>query len=101
MPSDTAPKFAIRNLSVLNYAQGFTSWHYRGNETTAGATITPPIDMADVEREGFFDAACKMLTRGDMMMVSASDGGCMLYVRSVEPTVRVSVMCLTAGEHTP
>ena len=45
--------FAIRNLSVLAYANGFTLWHY-----------------AD------------MLAEGDMMIVSASDGGRIVTIAS-------------------
>jgi hypothetical protein len=62
--------FAIRNLSVLAYAQGFTLWHYR-----AGAGR-----LDDVAGVGFFDAAADMLAVGDMMLVSATDGGRILCV---------------------
>ena len=44
--------FAIRNLSVLAYAQGFTLWHYR-----AGAA---PLHR--VATRGFFDDAADMLS---------------------------------------
>jgi predicted alpha/beta hydrolase len=57
--------FAIRNLSVLAYAQGFTLWHYK-----AGTD-----HLADVTLPGFFDDAADMLTGGDMLMVCAIDGG--------------------------
>ncbi len=56
--------FAIRNLSVLAYAQGFTLWHYKADE---------PLDR--IGTSGFFDPASDMLAAGDMMMVSARDGG--------------------------
>jgi hypothetical protein len=62
--------FAIRNLSVLSYAQGFTLWHYR-----AGAAR-----LDDVANPGFFDDAADMLAVGDMMMVSGADGGRILCV---------------------
>ena len=33
MPERTAPMvFAIRNLSVLAYANGFTLWHYKAGK---------------------------------------------------------------------
>ena len=57
--------FAVRNLSVLAYAQGFTLWHYKGG---AGA-------LADVSADGFFDEAADLLAPGDMVMISAADGG--------------------------
>src|SRR5258708_7247346 len=62
---EPAMAFAIRNLSVLAYAQGFTLWHYKG------ATIA----LADTHAAGFFDGAGDMLASGDMLMVSARDGG--------------------------
>ncbi len=62
--------FAIRNLSVLAYAQGFTLWHYK-----AGAG-----SLADIAVDGFFNAAADMLAIGDMLMISATDGGRMLCV---------------------
>jgi hypothetical protein len=62
--------FAIRNLSVLAYANGFTLWHYRavGDQ------------LAQVQVPDFFADAADMLANGDMMMVSAVDGGRILTV---------------------
>ena len=57
--------FAIRSLSVLAYAQGFTLWHYASRTDT----------LSVVGAAGFFDPAADMLTGGDMMLVSAPDGG--------------------------
>ena len=56
--------FAIRNLSVLAYANGFTLWHYK-----AGSDRLPTV----VARDFFADAA-DMLVHGDLMMISAADG---------------------------
>jgi len=56
--------FAIRNLSVLAYANGFTLWHYK-----AGRDRLEQIETTD-----FFADAADMLADGDMMMVSAADG---------------------------
>ena len=53
--------FALRNLCVLAYANGFTLWHYK-----AGGD---PLD--DVAEQGFFADAADMLTEGDMIMISA------------------------------
>lgn len=61
--------FALRNLSVLAYANGFTLWHYK-----AGA------DGAAVGARGFFDDADTMLSSGDMVMVSGDSGGRVLCV---------------------
>ena len=62
--------FAVRNLSVLAYANGFTLWHYRA-----------ALDTLDqLAASGFFDSAADMLAAGDLMMVSASDGARMLCI---------------------
>ena len=75
--------FAIRNLSVLAYAQGFTLWLYKG---TTGA-------LADIAATGFFDEAGDMLAAGDMMMVSAGDGGRLMFVSSACRGVTLAPMC--------
>ncbi len=62
--------FAIRNLSVLAYANGFTLWHYR-----ADADL-----LEDVGTPDFFAAAADMLAAGDIVMVSATDGARILCV---------------------
>jgi hypothetical protein len=64
--------FAIRNLSVLAYAQGFTLWHYKAGNAP----------LADLDRPGFFDNAGDMMAPGDMIMISASDGGRIVFVPS-------------------
>ena len=56
--------FAIRNLSVLAYANGFTLWHYK-----AGSDRLQTV----VARDFFADAA-DMLAQGDLLMISAADG---------------------------
>ena len=57
--------FSLRNLSVLAYANGFTLWLYK----------TAADDQACLAEPGFFEDAGDMLAGGDMMMVSARDGG--------------------------
>jgi hypothetical protein len=57
--------FALRNLCVLAYANGFTLWHYKAG----------PDQLDDVSGQGFFADAADMLTAGDMIMISAFDGG--------------------------
>ena len=69
--------FAIRNLSVLAYAQGFTLWHYRADAA--------PLDR--VASAGFFDDAADMFATGDMVLISAATGGRALFVTATEPTV--------------
>jgi len=62
--------FSMRNLSVLAYANGFTLWHYKA----AGE------DRMEVGQAGYFDDAGDMIAGGDMLMVSARDGGYMMCV---------------------
>jgi hypothetical protein len=62
--------FAVRNLSVLAYANGFTLWHYK-----AGVDI-----LETAGQPGFFSTASDMLTAGDILMISAADGAQLLCV---------------------
>jgi hypothetical protein len=64
--------FAIRNLSVLAYANGFTLWHYKAGKDR----------FNQVEKTDFFADAADILGEGDMMMVSAPDGGRILTIAS-------------------
>jgi len=89
--------FAIRNLSVLNYANGFTSWHYKANIATLGASLTGPAAMSEVQTDNFFGPAQDMISPGDMIFVSAADGSCLLYVRSTQGGVTTVPMCSTGG----
>ena len=69
--------FVLRNLSVLAYAQGFTLWHYRAERDA----------LATVDRPGFFDAAADLLQGGDMMLISARDGGRARFVNRNEKAI--------------
>lgn len=62
--------FAIRNLSVLAYANGFTLWHYKAGRDK----------LAAVSQPNFFADAADMLAVGDMIMVSAADGARIICV---------------------
>lgn len=75
-----APTFAIRNLSVLACANGFTLWHYRATAST----------LRQVRESGYFDAAADMLAFGDMVMVTAQDGAALHSVASAVVPVRVA-----------
>lgn len=76
--------FAIRNLSALAYAQGFTHWHYKA-ATLSRAQVTAP---------GFFNPCADNVAAGDIIYVTRMfDGAAQLYVQSVEGgSVVVSVM---------
>lgn len=66
------PIFAVRNLSVTAYANGFTLWHYRGVDT--------PLET--MRQPEFFRPATDLLTAGDIIMLTGSDG---CAVRAVLP----------------
>jgi hypothetical protein len=62
--------FAIRNLSVLAYANGFTLWHYKAGK-----------DRLDTISAGnYFADAADMLTAGDLIMISSADGARIMCV---------------------
>jgi hypothetical protein len=83
MPTETIPRFAVRDLSVLQFANGFTLWSYKAGDTLL-SSITAP---------GFFNEARDMLRPGDHIHVSGIRGGAVLYVVSSGDTIRVLVMC--------
>ena len=62
--------FAIRNLSVLAYANGFTLWHYKAGKDA----------LETVGRGNYLADASDMLTAGDLMMIAAADGARILCV---------------------
>jgi len=53
--------YSPSGLSAISYANGFTLWHYRTKDL-----------VADVDNEGYFNAASKMLRVGDFMFVNSS-----------------------------
>jgi hypothetical protein len=56
--------FAIRNLSVLAYANGFTLWHYKSGQDR----------LEDVSSGNYLGTASDMLSVGDLVMITAADG---------------------------
>lgn len=70
--------FAIRNLSILAYAQGFTLWHYRGVDS-----------CEEMSRPGYFDGASDMLAAGDMLMMSSPVGGRIVVVAKDDQAIGV------------
>jgi hypothetical protein len=79
---DNCP-FAIRDLSVLAYAQGFTLWHYKASVRV----------LRRVDQLGFFDDAADMLACGDIVLVSSPHGARILMVAAIEGTVITSPLC--------
>ena len=75
--------FNPRNLSVLAYGNGFTLWHYKAG----------PDAQAVVRDRGYLDTAADLLTDGDMLMVSASDGGGIASVTVAADRVQLVALC--------
>lgn len=76
--------FTIRNITVLNYGNGFTLWHYKC-----------PTDLLDCWTKGYFDSASGMLADRDMMLISAKDGGAQVYLSVDAGAVRLLLMART------
>jgi hypothetical protein len=70
----SSARFAVRNFSVLAYANGFTLWHYKAGKA----------QISDVMRAGFFKDAADMLSVGDLIMVSAIDGAQIVCTATAE-----------------
>ena len=66
-------EFQIRRLGVLSYHNGFTLWVYQ-----AGTKVS------DVLEKDFFKNCSDLLKKGDMIMVSATDGGATVFVESAD-----------------
>ncbi|HUN41835.1 MAG TPA: hypothetical protein VMU81_16235 [Acetobacteraceae bacterium] len=72
--------FAIRNLSVLAYANGFTLWHYKAGSDR----------LASVVARDFFADAADMLAQGDVMMISAVDGARIVTVAAPDDGMTIT-----------
>ncbi len=73
----------LRELTVLAYAQGFTSWLYR----------VPPGHEIAVLRAGYFDDAKDMLALGDLLALRRTNGCVMLRsVVGLRPTIIVPTL---------
>lgn len=65
--------FKNKNLSVLYYANGFTGWHYKSDES---------LDV--VKRDGFFDMVYTLMNWGDTIVVVTPDTTDILYVSEID-----------------
>lgn len=74
--------YSVRNLSVLAYAQGFTLWHYKAAGERIDEACAPD----------FFAPAGDMVAGGDMLLVSAADGGRVLFADPAWGQLRTTAM---------
>jgi len=70
--------FDYRNISVLAYANGFTLWHYKTNDTPEA-----------VFTEGYFNGGADMFANGDMLTVTGPHIGAQFYIQLDRPNVRL------------
>lgn len=56
--------FSSNDLSVLAYANGFTLWHYKTDDAAA-----------EVDTQGYFDAASDVVRAGDMILANTDAAG--------------------------
>ena len=74
--------FAIRNLSVLAYANGFTLWHYK-SEADERSRLTV---------RNFFAEARDMLADGDLMIATTNRGPVLMAVTASDGLVQAMIM---------
>ena len=55
--------FQNKNLSVIAYANGFTLWHYKANET-----------LATITASGYFSSVHTLMNTGDIILINGSNG---------------------------
>ena len=77
--------FSVRKLGVLSYHDGFTLWIYQ-----AGAECAVTLS------QNFFGSASNLFTKGDIIMVSASDGAINLFVEDAAYSKPVMVCQMIA-----
>jgi len=65
-------KFSVRDLSALQYANGFTMWHYKHGAATLG----------ECQTDGFFNDAGEMMAVGDAILITGPEGGRQFVVRA-------------------
>ena len=76
-PKPAPADFALRNLSTLAYAHGFTHWHYRA------------YDLTSVRSPGYFAPAADLVKPGDMLTATTSGGDALQAVFAADGSVRV------------
>lgn len=74
-PLSLSPRAEARSLSCLCYAQGFSLWLYRADR------------LKDVMQPGFFDTFARdLVSKRDMILISASDGCSILQISAASST---------------
>ena len=67
-------------LAVLAFANGFTLWHCKA------------LSVADTGMPGYFDGVGDLLGTGDLLLVSAPDGGRAMWVQVEDGRIQVTAL---------
>lgn len=70
--------FSDRDLNVIAYTNGHTSWHHKTGYDTA----------ADISTDGYYDKSADKMSVGDMITASGGWGGTIRFVVQTEGGVR-------------
>lgn len=73
--------FQNKNLSVIAYANGFTLWHYKANETISAITTA-----------GYFNSVKTLMTSGDIILINASNGTTIKLITVADGAVSVGAL---------
>lgn len=66
--------FKNRNLSVLNYADGWTLWLYKNKEQT----------VESMQHKGFFNPVKDLMAVNDIIYIVGSDGVKQVYITTLD-----------------
>ena len=64
--------FMNRNLSVIAYANGFTLWHYKTNDT-----------IAELQDPTYFARVAVLMNAGDIIIINCGDGAHFRQVKTI------------------
>ena len=73
--------FQNKNLSVIAYANGFTLWHYKANETLTAITTS-----------GYFSPVSSLMKTGDIMLINGSNGTTIKSLAVADGVVSVAAL---------
>lgn len=64
--------FMNRNFSVIAYANGFTLWHYKTEDT-----------IAEIQRPTYFAKVAVLMNAGDIIIVNCADGAYFRQIKNI------------------
>ena len=73
--------FQNKNLSVIAYANGFTLWHYKENET-----------IANISASGYFANVKSLMNSGDIILINGSNGTTMKVLSVTDSAITVGAL---------